>query len=99
MAKSIDRFEYKATVSVCRCEGPHLADSMLLHRNIPNSALGWRASAKTATANLMLSDRLDFSLLGDLQRILDLNTQISNCDLQLGVPEQQLDCPQILGSN
>ena len=36
---------------------------------------------------------LNFSLFGDFQRIVDFNTQISDCTFQFGVAKQQLDGP------
>ena len=40
---------------------------------------------------------LNFGLFGDFQSIVDFNTQVSNGAFKLGMPEQQLDGPQILG--
>jgi hypothetical protein len=38
-------------------------------------------------------------LFGYFQRIIHLNAQISNRAFELGVPEQKLDRPEILGSS
>jgi len=42
---------------------------------------------------------LHLGLLGDLQRIVDLDTEIPNCAFELGVPEQKLNGSQISGSS
>lgn len=36
---------------------------------------------------------LDFSLLRNFQCVIDLDPKVSNSALQLGMTEQQLDCP------
>ena len=42
--------------------------------------------------------RLDLSLLGDFERVVDLNPNVSDSAFELGVAEQQLNRPEILGS-
>lgn len=37
--------------------------------------------------------RLDFRLLGDLQRVINLDAEVADGTLQLGVPQQQLNRP------
>ena len=41
---------------------------------------------------------LNFSLLRDLQGVIDLDTKISECTLQIGMPKQRLNGPEVLGS-
>jgi len=50
------------------------------------------AVAKPALPNLHLR------LLGDLQRIVDLDAEIPNCAFEFRVPEQKLNGSQISGS-
>jgi hypothetical protein len=40
--------------------------------------------------------RLDFRLLGDLQRVIDFDAEVANCAFQLGMAKQQLNGPQVL---
>lgn len=40
----------------------------------------------------------DRRLLGDFESVISLDAQISNRRLQLGVPQQGLYCPEILGA-
>ena len=40
---------------------------------------------------------LHFSLFRHFQGVIDLDTQVANCALQLGMSEEQLNCPQIAG--
>ena len=40
----------------------------------------------------------DLDLFGDGKRVIDLDTEIANRALDLGVTEQQLDGPQIAGA-
>jgi hypothetical protein len=40
----------------------------------------------------------DFSLLGHFKSVIDLDAQISDSTFNLGMPEQQLHCPQIFGA-
>ena len=40
--------------------------------------------------------KLDFRLLGYLQRVIDLNAEVSDGAFQLGVPKQKLNGAQIL---
>lgn len=42
------------------------------------------------------NQRLDFGLLRDLQRVINLDSKVSNGALQLGMAEQYLDGPQVL---
>jgi len=42
---------------------------------------------------------LHLGLLGDLQRIVNLDSELAHCALQLGVAEQQLHYPEILCSS
>jgi len=37
-------------------------------------------------------------LFGDFQSVVYLNSEVSNRALELGVPEQQLHCPEVLRS-
>ena len=39
--------------------------------------------------------RLDFRLFIYFQRVIDLNAEVSDCTLKLGMPEQQLNGAQI----
>ena len=50
---------------------------------------------EAAAAGLMVSD---FGLLRHLQRVIYLNAEISDCALQLSMPEQQLYGSEIPGS-
>ena len=40
---------------------------------------------------------LDLGSLGDLKSIVNLNSEVSNGTLELGMPEQQLHYPKVLG--
>lgn len=40
----------------------------------------------------------DLGLLSHFQRVVNLDAEIANGAFELGVPEQQLDCAQILGA-
>ncbi len=51
------------------------------------SRRGWSASAPPPCS--------DINLLGDRERIIDLDTKVSDSALDLRMPEQQLDCAQI----
>jgi hypothetical protein len=46
----------------------------------------------------LASGRSNLCLLGHLQGIVYLNTQVANGDLQLCVPKQLLDCAKVLCS-
>jgi hypothetical protein len=70
----------------------------LMDCSIPISILKLKCSCCVASG-LPPCNPLYFSLLRDLQSIVDLNSQISNRALQTTVTEQKLDCPQILGSS
>ena len=41
--------------------------------------------------------RLHLSLLRDLKRVVDLDPEVSDSAFKFGVPEQQLNRPEILG--
>lgn len=41
---------------------------------------------------------LNFRVLSHLQRIIDFDTKVANCTLKIGVPQQQLNSPEIFGS-
>ena len=43
-------------------------------------------------------NNLDFCLFGNLERVVNLNAEVSDCTLQLGAPKPELDCSQILGA-
>lgn len=49
--------------------------------------------SKVSYCGLCPAPLLDFSLLRDLQRIIDLDPKVSNRTLQLGMAEQELDGP------
>jgi hypothetical protein len=40
---------------------------------------------------------LEFHLLGDAQRVVHLDTKVTDGAFELCVPEQELNCPQIAG--
>ena len=40
----------------------------------------------------------DIDLLGDCERIVDLDPEVTHCALKLGMAQQQLNCPQITGA-
>jgi hypothetical protein len=44
------------------------------------------------------SGQLHLSLLSHLQSVVDLDSQVSNRALELGMPKQQLHCSEILRS-
>ena len=73
--------------------GPLLADST-------QTASCHKAAARTQTGCQACGrpPGLDFSLFRDLQRVIHLDPKVSDCALQLGVAEQKLDGPQVLGS-
>ena len=54
---------------------------------------GQRPSSSTAATSWT---RLHLGLLGDLQRIVDLDPEVSDSAFKFGVPEQQLNRPEIL---
>jgi hypothetical protein len=56
---------------------------------------GQRPSDSAAATSVV---RLHLSLLGDFQRVVDLNSKVSDSAFELGVAEQQLNRPEILGS-
>lgn len=56
---------------------------------------GQRPSNSAAATSLV---RLHLSLPGDFQRVVDLNPKLADSVFELGVAEQQLNRPKILGS-
>ena len=42
---------------------------------------------------------LDFCLLGHLKSVVDLDSQIANRALRLGMPEKKLNSPEVLGAS
>lgn len=44
------------------------------------------------------SDMLDLRAFSNLQRVINLDTQLPDNTVDFGVPEQQLDCPEFLRS-
>ena len=55
---------------------------------------GQRPSSSAAATG---ATKLHLGLLGDLQRVIDLNAKIPDGTLELRVPEQELNRTQILG--
>src|SRR5450631_1044476 len=56
---------------------------------------GLRPSSPTVATS---PARLHFSLLRDLQRVVDLDPEVSDCAFQLGVSTQELNRPKIPGA-
>ena len=52
----------------------------------------WPPAVKVASAGLPL----DFCLLGYFEHVIDLDSKIAHRALKLGMPEQQLNGPQVL---
>jgi hypothetical protein len=57
------------------------------------AAQGGRPNLKQARPP---STSSDFRVLGDLEGVIDLDTEVSHGRLELGVPEEQLNGPQVL---
>lgn len=55
-----------------------------------------RIAATRDTPYVAAGRRLDFGLLGNLQRVINLDAEIPHGTLQLGVAKQLLNRPQIL---
>ena len=45
-----------------------------------------------------IGSALDVDLLSDLNRIADFDAEVSHSALDLGMPQQKLDCAQIAGA-
>jgi hypothetical protein len=58
--------------------------------------IGQRPSRVSTVATSAV--RLHLSLFRDLKRVVDLDPEVSNGAFKFGVPEQQLNRPEILGS-
>ena len=53
-------------------------------------------SGRTVIPRAAAEQDLDFRLFGNLQGVIDLDTEVADGALQFGMPEQQLDGAQIL---
>jgi hypothetical protein len=55
----------------------------------------WPGKRPSGSAVATSPRRLHLSLLRDLQRVVDLDPEVSHCAFQLRVPKQQLNCSEI----
>ena len=53
-------------------------------------------SGRTVFPHEAASRRLDFRLFGDIQRVIDLDAEVSDGTLELGMAQQYLDSPKVL---
>ncbi len=60
--------------------------------------LARNSGKRTGRACLLCPDISDVSLLRYRERVVDLDTKVADGALDLGVPEQELDGPQITGA-
>jgi hypothetical protein len=67
-------------------------------RGASSEAASWPVSARFRRGE-STAKGLHLGLLGDLECIIDLDTQIPHGAFELGVPEQQLHRPKVLGSS
>ena len=62
-------------------------------------AIPLSAGKQTSITPLISSVPLNLCLLSHFKRVVDLDAKISDGTFQFGMPEQQLNCPEVLGSS